>query len=119
MKIQESQFALDGREYIELKNLMKLASLVNSGGEVKMYCQNGEISVNGELETRRGKKLRVGDTLLFGIKQIEKIEGVIMLSCEYFRCCYVVSDFVKKMAGLVKNMHCIFLINKNFNTFAI
>ena len=40
MKIQESQFALDGREYIELKNLMKLASLVNSGGEVKMYCQN-------------------------------------------------------------------------------
>ena len=74
MKIQESQFALEGREYIELKNLMKLASLVNSGGEVKIYCQNGEISINGEVETRRGKKLRISDTLLFGIKQIEIIE---------------------------------------------
>ncbi len=74
MKIQEAQFALEGKEYIELKNLMKLASLVNSGGEVKMYCQNGEISVNGEVETRRGKKLRAGDKVLFGIKQIEIIE---------------------------------------------
>lgn len=74
MKIQEAQFTLEGKEYIELKNLMKLASLVNSGGEVKMYCQNGEVSVNGEVETRRGKKLRVGDIVLFGIKQIEIIE---------------------------------------------
>lgn len=74
MKIQEAQFTLEGKEYIELKNLMKLASLVNSGGEVKMYCQNGEISVNGEIETRRGKKLRVGDKVLFGIRQIEIIE---------------------------------------------
>ena len=74
MKIQEAQFTLEEREYIELKNLMKLANLVNSGGEVKMYCQNGEIYVNGEVETRRGRKLRVGDTVLFGIKQIEIIE---------------------------------------------
>jgi ribosome-associated protein len=74
MKIQETQFTLEGREYIELKNLMKLASLVNSGGEVKMYCQNGEVRVNGEVETRRGKKLRIGDKLLFGIKQVEIIE---------------------------------------------
>lgn len=74
MKIQEAQFALEGREYIELKNLMKLASLVNSGGEVKMYCQNGEVLVNNEVETRRGRKLRVGDKVLFGIKQIEIIE---------------------------------------------
>lgn len=74
MKIQEAQFALEGREYIELKNLMKLADLVNSGGEVKMYCQNGEVMVNGEIETRRGKKLRVGDKVLFGIRQIEIIE---------------------------------------------
>jgi len=73
MKIQEAQFTLEGREYIELKNLMKLASLVNSGGEVKMYCQNGEVQVNGEIETRRGKKLRVGDKVLFGIRQIEII----------------------------------------------
>jgi len=73
MKTQEAQFALEGREYIELKNLMKLASLVNSGGEVKMYCQNGEVMVNGEIETRRGKKLRVGDKVLFGIRQIEII----------------------------------------------
>ena len=74
MKVQKAQFTLEGRDYIELKNLMKLASLVNSGGEVKMYCQNGEISVNGEVETRRGRKLRLGDTVLFGIKQIEIIE---------------------------------------------
>jgi len=74
MKVQEAQFTLEGREYIELKNLMKLASLVNSGGEVKMYCQNGEVFVNGAVELRRGKKLKAGDVVRFGIKQIEIIE---------------------------------------------
>ena len=67
--MKEITFSLEGKEYVELKNLLKIASLVNSGGEAKIIIQNGEISVNGEIETRRGKKLRSGDVIL--LSQIE------------------------------------------------
>ena len=40
---------------------MKLAGLVDSGVEAKEIIQNGEVSVNGEVDTRRGKKLYPGD----------------------------------------------------------
>ena len=54
-------FALKGNNYIELKNVLKLLNYVNSGGEAKVIIQNGEISVNDEVETRRGRKLYPGD----------------------------------------------------------
>lgn len=48
-------------EYIKLQDLLKLANLVSSGGEAKERIQAGEVSVNGEICTQRGKKLRPGD----------------------------------------------------------
>ena len=48
-------------EFIKLGQAMKLAGLVDSGVEAKEIIQNGEVSVNGEVETRRGKKLYPGD----------------------------------------------------------
>ncbi len=48
-------------EFIRLQDLLKLAHLVESGGEAKERIQSGEVAVNGEICTMRGKKLRPGD----------------------------------------------------------
>jgi len=48
-------------DYIKLDSLLKLANLVMSGGEAKLLIQEGQIQVNGRLETRRGCKLYPGD----------------------------------------------------------
>lgn len=48
-------------EYIKLQDLLKMANLVESGGQAKERIQGGEVTVNGETCTQRGKKLRPGD----------------------------------------------------------
>lgn len=48
-------------EYVKLQDLLKLANLVYSGGEAKERIQGGEVMVNGETCTQRGKKMRPGD----------------------------------------------------------
>jgi ribosome-associated protein len=52
-------------EYIKLQDLLKFANLVGSGGEAKERIQGGEVRVNGEVCTMRGKKLRPGDRVTF------------------------------------------------------
>ena len=52
-------------EFIKLKDLLKLANLVGTGGEAKIVIQNGDVSVNGEVCTMRGKKIRPGDEVTF------------------------------------------------------
>ena len=48
-------------EFIRLDNLLKFAGIAPTGGQAKFIIQNGEIKVNGETCTMRGKKRRVGD----------------------------------------------------------
>jgi ribosome-associated protein len=48
-------------ETIPLGSFLKLAGVIESGGDAKQRIANGEVAVNGELETRRGRKLRRGD----------------------------------------------------------
>lgn len=55
-------FTLSG-EYIKLDQLLKASGAVSTGGEAKIRIADGEIFVNGEKELRRGKKLRVGDSV--------------------------------------------------------
>ena len=50
-------------EFIKLDALLKFANLVSSGGEAKIRIAEGEVLVNGEICTMRGKKLRYGDTI--------------------------------------------------------
>ena len=57
-------------EFIKLDALLKFASLVNSGGEAKMLIQDGQILVNGEICKMRGKKIRSGDKVIFGDKEV-------------------------------------------------
>ena len=52
-------------EFIRLQDVLKLANLVETGGEAKERIQNGEAMVNGEICTQRGKKLRPGDVVVF------------------------------------------------------
>lgn len=49
-------------EYIKLQDLLKLAAAA-TGGEAKLLIQDGEVLVNGEVCTMRGKKLRPGDVV--------------------------------------------------------
>ena len=52
-------------EFIKLQDAMKYANIVYSGGEAKALIQEGEVLVNGEGCTMRGKKLRTGDKFSF------------------------------------------------------
>ena len=51
-------------EYITLGQFVKFCNLVNSGSESKFFILNNEITVNGEIEKRRGKKLKESDTVV-------------------------------------------------------
>lgn len=52
-------------EFIKLQDAMKLANLVESGGEAKLLIQEGQVFLNGEVCTQRGRKLRPGDSFTF------------------------------------------------------
>ncbi len=52
-------------DFIRLDSAMKLADMVVTGGHAKTVIQNGEVEVNGEICTMRGKKLRSGDKVKF------------------------------------------------------
>ena len=51
-------------EYIKLQDLLKFAAIASTGGEAKLMVQDGEVRVNGEVCTQRGKKIRPGDDVL-------------------------------------------------------
>jgi len=52
-------------DFIRLDSAMKLANLVVTGGHAKIVIQDGEVKVNGEVCTIRGKKLYKGDKVTF------------------------------------------------------
>ena len=56
---------------MSLGQALKAADLVGSGGEAKLLIQDGAVLVNGEPETRRGRKLRTGD-----IVEVETYDGL-------------------------------------------
>lgn len=53
-------------EFIKLDSFLKYAGAVQTGGQAKWLVQNGEVTVNGEICTMRGKKIRPGDTVALG-----------------------------------------------------
>jgi len=60
-------------EYIELFKLLKAVHLVGTGGEAKIHISEGQVLVNGEVETRKRYKTRVGDEVEFGSEKIKVI----------------------------------------------
>ena len=54
-----------------LGRALKAAGLVGTGGEAKVMIQAGEVSVNGDVETRRGRRLEEGDVIEVGNERLE------------------------------------------------
>ena len=57
-------------EHITLDALLKAAGLAGSGGEAKTLIQQGGASVNGEVDLRRGRKVRAGDVVAVGQRSV-------------------------------------------------
>lgn len=84
IKIQRNAYLREGTrrmetiilrgEYIKLGQALKAAGMVESGVEAKEVIQEGLVMVNGETDTRRGRKLYGGDIVLFDGEEI-RIEG--------------------------------------------
>ena len=60
-------------EFIKLGQALKLAGLVSSGVEAKIVIQNGEVTVNGEVDTRRGRKLYTQDNFCYQGQEVKVI----------------------------------------------
>ena len=58
-------------EYIKLEQFLKIADIVSTGGEAKMFLLTNEIMVNGEYENRRGRKLYNGDKVTVNSNQYQ------------------------------------------------
>ena len=71
---QAIDFALRG-EHIELAALLKAAGLAGSGGEAKSLIVGGAVRVNGEVDARRARKLRLGDRVEVGPACIRIVAG--------------------------------------------
>ena len=67
---EEIETVIIDTEFIKLDQLLKWANLTSSGVEAKMYILDGQVKVNGETETRRGKKIYPGDTVEFNGEKI-------------------------------------------------
>jgi ribosome-associated protein len=62
-------------ESIRLGQLLKLAGLVDSGSDAKFLLDGGEVTVNGEVERRRGRQVRVGDEVTAGGETVRVTAG--------------------------------------------
>jgi len=60
-----------GERGIRLGQLLKLLNLVETGGAARELLASGEVRVNGEVETRRGRQLAAGDTVSYGPERVD------------------------------------------------
>ncbi len=70
LEIKSETFALEGSEFIELKNLLKVANLCDTGAEAKSAIGEGLVLVNGIIETRKACKIRSGQVVSYNDKKI-------------------------------------------------
>lgn len=64
------EFDLQGREFVELNNLMKLTGMCPSGGTAKMMIADGQVTVDGQVELRKRCKIRHGQVVEYEGRQI-------------------------------------------------
>ena len=110
-------------EYIKLQDLLKLGGAVETGGQAKVVIQNGDVTVNGEICTMRGKKMRVGDTAVFdgleimlnnfGIDEVRERQ-ICLRHCGFFA--EVTASEVQRTAKLsigmriLRGLRCVFSV---------
>ncbi|UBV42957.1 RNA-binding S4 domain-containing protein [Deinococcus taeanensis] len=59
------------QDTIDLQDFLKMRGMVETGGEAKFRVQGGEVRLNGEIETRRRKKLRRGDIVEYAGQRVQ------------------------------------------------
>jgi ribosome-associated protein len=59
------------KEPVELYKILKFEGLVTTGGEAKLVISDGQVTVNGEVETRKRRKILGGDTIVFGAETLQ------------------------------------------------
>lgn len=67
------EFKIEGEEFITLQSLLKATGLCGTGGEAKHAIVEGQVLVDGEVEIRRGKKIRAGQVVSFGGQEIRVV----------------------------------------------
>ena len=60
-------------DFVELYKILKFEGLADSGGMAKQAIADGQVSVNGEVETKKSKKISVGDKIEFSGQSIEVV----------------------------------------------
>ena len=90
-------------EYITLQALLKEVGIIQSGGAIKSFLADHQVFFNGELENRRGKKLRIGDVISLPDQELEII--LLAPSQEEILEHQVEQAEKKRVADLVKAMN--------------
>jgi len=67
------EFELEGREFIELHNLLKITGLCNSGGQAKQLITEELVMVDGNVETRKRCKIRAGQRVDFNGESVSVV----------------------------------------------
>ena len=71
--MQRLQFALDGHDFVELHQLLKLVGVVDSGGAGKHLVAEGAVEVDGVVELRKSCKIRAGSNVVVGDVAIDVV----------------------------------------------
>ena len=90
-------------EYITLQALLKEVGIIQSGGAIKSFLADNQVFFNGELENRRGKKLRIGDVVSLPDQELEII--LLAASREEILEHQEEQSEKKRVADLVKAMN--------------
>ena len=90
-------------EYITLQALLKEVGIIQSGGAIKSFLADHQVFFNGELENRRGKKLRIGDVVSLPDQELEII--LLAPSQEEILEHQAEQAEKKRVADLVKSMN--------------
>ena len=67
---------LPGDEFVELYKVLKVQGLVNGGGDAKHVITEGQVTVNGDVDTRKRKKCIVGDVISFNGQTIKIVAAI-------------------------------------------
>lgn len=60
-----------GEEYIELYKVLKVQAMISAGGEAKFVISEGKVTVDGEVETRKRKKVRAGEVVSYNGETVQ------------------------------------------------
>ncbi len=78
-KEKEPEKVFISTEFIKLDAFLKFSGALATGGEAKIFIQEGQVQVNGETCLMRGKKLRSGDKVLFHGKEYLVVEEKVCM----------------------------------------